>query len=655
VIPPDLPAPGKKRRGRPRLAPPPPAPRSVDEPIEGFDFAHFREYLNALRISTKEEGFIRLGEHLMGTQKRWLAEVEEGMRRGIREFVTLKARQIGISSISLAMDLYFASRYPGLSGALVLHEDAARAKFRSMLETYYEGLPEDWQKGIVAHNVNQLVLENGATLEYKVAGLKQTSAKTLGRSSALVFGHMTEPAFWGDGSQIAALRATFAEHNPVRFYHWESTANGFNHFQRLWQEAKASTTIKPIFISWWANDYYLCKVGSPLYERYWGKKGKPTAEERDWAREVKELYAVDIDAEQFAWYRYMAAEKITDEMELLQEYPHTENHAFIATGSQFFTAQSLNDAYQRLIHEDRPDTYRIQIGREFTETQVIIVPQKQANLTVWAEPQKSACYVLGADPAYGSTHTSDQFALTVYRAWANRIEQVAEFTSNSMSTFAFAWVICYLAGAYEPCLVNLEIDGPGEAVLNEMQNLKKSANISQRLGGDNVKILQSVVRAMSQYLYRRIDSLGGAPQALHTQTNTRMKERMFNAFKDCFERGILVPHSRALIDEMQNIRRYDGDIQPAADHSDQDDRCIATALATLAWNDQLRTRLIGQGMIWTEAVAPSAQLPEYREPVVNRMVRDYMYGLGLTRPVDTSKRQVSLGGKEPPRKFGLRG
>jgi hypothetical protein len=653
MIPEDLPEPNtKKRRGRPRIAAPPPKQSQFGQ-IEGFDFAHFREYLNALKISTKEEGFIRLGEHLMGTQKRWLSEVEEGMSRGIREFVTLKARQIGISSISLAMDLYFASRYPGLSGALVLHEDAARAKFRSMLETYYEGLPEEWQKGIVAHNVNQLVLENGATLEYKVAGLKQTSSKTLGRSSALVFGHMTEPAFWGDGSQISALRATFAEHNPVRFYHWESTANGFNHFQRLWQEAKASSTIKAIFISWWANDYYRCKAGSALFERYWGKKGRATPEERDWAREVLELYAVSIEPEQFAWYRYMAAEKITDEMELLQEYPHTENHAFIATGSQFFTAPSLNDAYQRLIHEDKPDTYRIQIGREFTETQVIIVPHKQANLFVWAEPEKGACYVLGADPAYGSTHTSDQFAATVYRAWSNRLEQVAEFTSNSMSTFAFAWVICYLAGAYEPCLVNLEIDGPGEAVLNEMQNLKKSANLSQRLGGDT-KILQSVTRAISQYMYRRIDSLGGAPTAIHTQTNTRVKERMFNNFKDNFERGILIPHSRLLVDEMQNIRRYDGDIQPAADHSDQDDRSIATALAALAWNDQLRTRLIGQGMIWTPTVAKSAQLPEYREPVVQRLVRDYMYGLGLTRPASTQKRQVSIGGKEPPPKFGLR-
>lgn len=654
MIPSDLPQPNtKKRRGRPRLAPPVPPPKSQFGEIQGFDFAHFREYLNALKISTKEEGFILLGQHLMGTQVRWLKEIEEGMSRGVREFVTLKCRQIGISAISLAADLYFASRYPGLSGALVLHEDAARTKFRSMIETYYEGLPEDWQKGIVAHNVNQLVLDNGATLEYKVAGVKQTSAKTLGRSSALVFGHMTEPAFWGDGSQIASLRATFAEHNPVRFYHWESTANGFNHFQKLWMEAKASTTMKAIFISWWANDYYRCKVGSALYERYWGKRGKATAEERDWAREVLEIYEVTIEPEQFAWYRYMAAEKITDEMELLQEYPHTENHAFIATGSQFFTAPSLNDAYQRLIHEERPDTYRIQIGREFTETQVIIVPQKQANLSVWAEPEKGACYVLGADPAYGSTHTSDQFAAGVYRAWANRLEQVAEFTSNSMSTFAFAWVICYLAGAYEPCLVNLEIDGPGEAVLNEMQNLKKSANISQRLGGE-VKILQSVTRAMSQYLYRRIDSLGGAPQAIHTQTNTRTKERMFNGLKDCFERGILVPHSRALIDEMQNIRRYDGNIQPSAGNAEQDDRCIATALATLAWNDQLRTRLIGQGLIWTQAPAQAAQLPEYREPVVQRLVRDYLYDLGLTRPAATNKRQVSIAGHEPPSKFGLR-
>ncbi len=301
LIPEDLPAPNtKRRRGRPRLAPPPPKPESKFGEIQGFDFAHFREYLNALKISTKEEGFIVLGQHLMGTQVRWLAEIEEGLSRGIHEFVTLKCRQIGISSVHLALDLYFPSRNPGLSGALILHEDAARTKFRSTLETYYEGLPEEWQKGIVAHNVNQLVLENGSTLEYKVAGVKQTSAKTLGRSSALVFGHMTEPAFWGDGSQIAALKATFAEHNQLRFYSWESTANGFNHFQRLWQEAKSSSTMKAIFVTWWSNEYYRCKLGSALFERYWGKRGKATPEERDWAREVQDLYGHEIDAEQFA-------------------------------------------------------------------------------------------------------------------------------------------------------------------------------------------------------------------------------------------------------------------------------------------------------------------------------------------------------------------
>jgi hypothetical protein len=638
----------KKKPGRPK--------KLRTAPVEGFDFTHFREYLNALKISTKESGFIRLGERLMGTQVRWLAEIEEGMSRGIREFVTLKCRQVGISSASLAMDLYFAQRHSGLNGALVVHDDAARTQFRATLQTYYEGLPEDWQKGIVSHNINQLQFDNGAVLQYKVAGLKQTSSKALGRSSALVFCHATEPAYWGDGSQISALRATFAEHNPLRFYHWESTANGMNHFQRLWQEAKESTTIKPIFISWWANEYYRAKEGSSLYQTYWGKSGKRTAEEREWAGEIKELYDIEIDAEQFAWYRYLAAEKVTDDDERAKDYPHTENHAFIASGSQFFTAPGLNDAYQRMMHEVKATTYRVQTGREFTETLVTLVPPKQANLAVWADPapRSSAYYVLGADPAYGSTHTSDQFALTVYRCWANRMEQVCEFASGAMSTFAFAWVICYLAGAYEPCTVNLEIDGPGEAVLNEMQNLRKSANAPKQHFAD-AKILQNVTRAMNQYLYRRIDLLGGSSNALHTQMNTRTKERMFNNFKDCFERGILVPHSRPLLDEMQNIRRHDGDIQPSATNDTQDDRCIATGLAVLAWNDQLRTRLIGQGMIWSPEPAKDLQLVEYREPVVQRLVRNYLQEvLGVTKPVESQKRMVSLGGRPPPAKFGIR-
>lgn len=638
----------KKKPSRPR--------KLKAAPAEGFDFKHFREYLNALRISTKEEGFMHLGSALMGTQVRWLAEIEEGMSRGIREFVTLKSRQIGISTISLAMDLYFASRHAGLNGALVVHDDAARAQFRSTLQTYYEGLPEDWQKGIVSHNINQFVLQNGAMLQYKVAGLKQTSAKALGRSAALVFAHCTEPAYWGDGSQISALRATFAEHNPLRYYHWESTANGFNHFQRLWAEAKSSTTIKCIFVSWWSNQYYRAREGSSLYKTYWGKTGKATPEEREWIGEIKELYDFDIEPEQIAWYRYLAAEKVTDDEERAKDYPHTENHAFIASGSQFFTAPTLNDAYKRVMNEPKPQTYRIQTGREFTETVVSVAPPKQANLTVWEEPvpRGQAYYVLGADPAYGSTQSSDQFALTVYRCWANRLEQTAEFTSGSMSTFAFAWVICYLAGAYEPCTVNLEIDGPGEAVLNELQNLRKSANAPKQHFQD-AKILQNVTRAMSQYLYRRIDLIGGASNALHTQMNTRTKERLFNTFKDNFERGILVPHSRALLDEMQNIRRHDGDIQPSANNDQQDDRAIATGLAALAWNDQMRTRLLGQGMLWTAQPAKEALSVEYREPVVQRLVRNYLQNvLGVTKPVNTQKRMVSIGGKPPPSKFGIR-
>jgi hypothetical protein len=617
----------------------------------GFDWTHFQRFLNALRISTKEAGMIRLGKRLLGTQQRWMTEVRAGMELGIREFVTLKCRQIGVSTISLALDLYFAFRHPGLNGVLVTHDEPSREQFRSILDTYYEGLGEDWRKTRIDNNRNQSVFENGSRLLYRVAGLKEKSAKSLGRSAALAFGHMTEPAFYGDPAQISGLKASFAEHNPVRFYHWESTANGFNHFNRMWLDAKKSITQRCIFISWWANEYYRAAEGSTIYKSYWGKSGRLTPEEREWGRDIERLYGVKVDHEQVAWYRYMASEKITDEMELAQEFPHTENHAFVATGSQFFTAVSLNDAYQRVLHESKPQTYRIATHKEFTDTQLLAVPERLSNLQVWEEPvpKGQAHYVMGADPAYGSTESSDQFALTVYRAYANRMEQVCEFASASMSTVAFAWVIAYLAGAYEPCTVNLEIDGPGESVLNELQNLKKGASFPVRYSSD-APVLRNVTRAMSAYLYRRIDSISGIPQAMHTQTNTRMKERMFNAFKDNFERGILVPHSRALLDEMQGIRRHDGDIQPAATGSDTDDRCLATALAALAWNDQLRTRLIAQGVIW-QPPAERRLVQEAPLPVAVRMVQDYLYAIGVTRPVETQKRQVSLGGRAPPNKY----
>lgn len=608
-----------------------------------FNSQHFSEYLHQLKVPTKEEGVIRLGDSLLGTQIAIQREILAGMEMGIREFVTLKCRQIGSSTWTLALDLYLAFRHKLMNGALVVHDEPARTQFRTTLDTYYEGLPEVWRREKVGDNRDQIVYSNGSRIQLMIAGLKEKSTKSLGRSSSLTFAHCTEVAYWGDPNQIASLKAAFAKKNPLRFYHWESTANGFNHYWDMWKDAKRATTQRAIFISWWANKYYRAERDSDVYRVYWGKKGKPTKEERDLMKQVKEFYGVDIDDEQLAWYRWVAAEDITDDMARMETYPWTETEAFVASGSNFFTSKELNNSYQKVIREPEPLKFRIATGKDFTETTVIQVEDKKYNLKVWQQPVAGAFYVLGADPAYGSNINSNLFAAEMFRVWGNRMEQVAEFSTSNLSTSGFAWIIAYLVGAYGNCCLNLEIDGPGEAVLNELQNLKRNKNLPHF---SHAAALQNVFKSMSQYMYRRLDMIQGMPAAIHTQTNHRMKERMFNLLKDNWENGIMELHSRDLLDEMKTIRRHDGDIAPSAEGGNNDDLCIGAGLAAVAWNDQMRVKLIQQGQMWTPPqliLPPSAPVP-----VVTRQVQNLFRELGITKPDEgDKKRQVSIGGRHP--------
>jgi hypothetical protein len=589
--------------------------------------------MDVLEIDTKERGVVTLGDSLMGTQRRFIREVRAGMEEGVREFICLKCRQIGISTVSLAFDLYwmFANQ---CRGSIVVHDEPARDQFRSTLDMYYSGLPVQWKQGIVQHNRNQLVLANGSMFQYKVAGLKETSSKSLGRSSAISFGHMTEVAFWGDPDQIASLKASMAEENPNRFFNWETTANGFNHFNDMWTEAHGSVSVKPIFITWWSNEFYRAKRGSAKWKQYWGPKARATQQEKDWIIQVKKEYDHDLDDEQLAWYRWNRAEKVTDEMQLYAEFPTLPEDAFVATGSKFFTGKTMSGAYRQIANEADPLSFRFQFGEDFTDTNLIEVPLRNAHLKIWEEPIKGAYYAIGADPAYGSSEDADRYVVQVFRCWANRVEQVAEFCVVEMSTYTFAWVICYLAGCYQPNVYNIEVNGPGGAVIQEIDNLKRMAGRALHAG--QAKTMLDVVRKMQEFLYVREDSIMQRPMGKGTLTTDRIKDSYMNLFRDHFERGGLVLHSKFLLDEMKGIVRDGSWI--GADASGKDDRVIAGALAMKAWNDWLRQRLINSNIVW---IPPEQRAlnsdSQSQDSVAGRLVRNYLQTIGAMHKPKTNE------------------
>jgi hypothetical protein len=583
-----------------------------------FDTKKFYQFCKHLRIESKEQGMITLGDTLLGTQTYVIDEVAKGLQDGIHFFIVLKGRQLGITTISLAMDLYWHFLNPGMQGTLTTDTEENREQFRSTLQMYMDGLPKEYKIPLMSHNRNQMVLKNRSRMFYQVAGTR--SKGTLGRGKGITFLHGTETSSWGDEEGLASLLASLAETNPLRYYMFESTARGFNMYHDMWTVAKKARTQKAIFCGWWRNQLYAADPESDIYRTYWD--GKLSAEEKEWTREVRKIYNYEINSRQMAWWRWKLYEGLKDESLMYQEFPPTEDYAFIMTGSSFFSTARCTDA-MKVAKRIEANYFRFSMGANFQDTELLKSNARLSTMTIWEEPVPQGYYVIGADPAYGSSDWADRFCVQVYRCYADGLDQVAEFCTSELNTFQFAWVICYLAGAYRNSTLNLEVNGPGQAVINEMRNLKRQAT---SMGGQEGKSLHDVLGNMQHYLWRRNDNFGNVSNSIGWVTTHNSKERMLNYFKDYFERKMLQVYSTELLDEMKGIVRDQGTI--AAYGRGKDDRVIASALACAAYAEQVQPRLIAMRLTREQKAnqdgSESAEVAQ-----VQKQVGNYLKALGF--------------------------
>ena len=581
-----------------------------------FNLKQFYKFCSELKIETKEQG-LRKMDNLLGTQTYVMDEIATGLENGIHFFVILKGRQLGITTISLALDLYWHYINAGLNGTLVTDTEENRDMFRGTLGSYMDGLPKEYKIPILAHNRNSLALKNRSRIFYQVAGLRAKGS--LGRGKGITFLHGTETSSWGDEEGLASLLASLAETNPKRLYIFESTARGFNMFHDMYVTAKRARTQKAIFCGWWRNEFYSAAPDTDVYKVYWD--GKLTPEEKEWTRDIKKLYNFEINSRQMAWWRWKMLEGIKDDSLMYQEFPPTEDYAFVMTGTSFFSNSRCTDA-MKIAKKILCDHYRYAMGVNFQDTEVLKSTERLSTLKVWEEPIDTAYYVIGADPAYGSSDWADRFCVQVFRCYSDGMEQVAEFATSELNTYQFAWVISHLAGAYKNSTLNLEVNGPGQAVLNEIKNLRRQA---ASMGNAMGKSLMDVYGSMSNYIWRRNDTMGGLSNSLGWLTTQATKERMMNYTKDLFERGMLDVYSVDTIEEMKTIIRDGASIE--ASGRNKDDRVMAMALACAAYSEQVQPQLIQRKLSRKVSRELESKTPEQLS--VGKGVSNYLKAIGV--------------------------
>lgn len=597
---------------------------------------YFLEFISHLSIDSKETGITRLGDHLYGAQIRFLEEVCSGLDNNIRHFTVLKARQLGISTVSLAMDLFWLLVHPGMQGALITDTDGNRDRFKIIITRYLESLPKKILGNIYVkqHNRNSLVLSNGSVLDYLVAGVKKGGAG-LARSRALNFVHATEMSSWGDPEGVDSLKAAMAEKHPNRLYIFESTAKGFNLFWEMWEAAKRDTfTQKAIFIGWWAKEDYSIPRSDPRFKEYWD--GTISPEEESMLKLVHKDYGVDITPEQLVWYRWNSSSKITGEGMIKQEMPSHETEAFISTGQHFFPPGKISKDFQGLRNAAGKSgdgfyrgarvpfkAYRYQFGLEFESLALnqVMTPW-EADLRVWEEPVDGGEYVMGIDPAYGRNDNKDKHSIEIYRCYADRCVQVAEFATCAPETYVATWVMAHLAGYYNKVILNLEINGPGKTIMQEMKHLRQMMDKGVIIPGQErpQKMTQALAGAR-WYLYHRPDSPGNG-FVYNFQTTVNTKHPLMDQMRDAYVLDRLIVVSEPLLGEMQRIVQDGSNIE--AEGSAKDDRVLATALALEAWVKWVRPGMIEKNLTFdrvTEMERRREQNP--RATLVGNVVQSF--------------------------------
>lgn len=508
-----------------------------------------REYCeNLLWIRTKKQTLTKLRFNDAQNNLYDVIRRQAAQGKPIR-LIVLKGRQEGISTVTEALMFQDTVTRPNVKTLIVAHESTATANLFKMNKLFYDSLPSGVQPMRKNSNAKELVFENpakDARAKRRRPGLRssircQTAGKGgVGRSDTLTNVHISEYAFWPknkDELLLGIMQAVPDE--PDTMVVVESTANGYDHFKRLWDDAVSGVNEwTPVFLPWYLEPGYRKIVPEGIV----------------WDEEEERLRRdFGLDDEQLMWRRWCIKANCGNDPDMFrQEYPNTPDEAFLLSGDGYFDNDAL--AVQRM-HAPEPAA----VGWfEFPEpAEMGDIPRDwrfrertKGTIRIWNHPEKGVPYVLGGDTA---GEGSDRFTAHVLD---NRTgAQVAEL-QMPLSEIQYARQIYCLGRYYNDALVAVEINHSTypEVKLEEWHYPK----LYQRERFDT-------------YKNRMVPSLGWV-------TSTKTRPQMLAALHTVMEEAPELVVSAWTLGEMITFV-YDENRKPQAAAGEHDDLVIAAAIA----------------------------------------------------------------------------
>lgn len=493
--------------------------------------------------------------------------------------VALKPRQVGATTIATALIYHATVLWPNQQSQIVSMDLESAQAIHEKNDLFYELSSELARPMRARSSRREMLFANPKKHERgRRPGLRSRifveSAKkaTIGRSMTIHHFLGSEVGYWKDGEERAVAAMNAVPELAGTTVILESTANGVgNFFHKMYELAKSGTSDwRAWFFAWFEHPEYRRKPDHQYDAR------NLDSEER----ELRERHG--LDDEQLTWRRWAIAEKFHgDPIKFKQEYPATDDEAFLLSGRHAFPLEQLQHSERTL---ERPTPMRVWIK---TDGRIAAEGRAQSALHVWKPPIPGRQYVIGADSASG-IETGDFQAAEVLDL-GNR-QQVAEYRST-VDTGDFAAELFRLGIWYNTATLAVEKSMDGVNVL---------AHLAQSYPN---LYTQEVWDEIGQRVTRKVGWV----------TDQNSKRLIVNELKNAVRWGQVTIRSAMLLDEMKTYQRDELGRFNAAEGK-HDDLVMAFAIAW--WVARQHSTIVG----YVDS-NPMQDMTNIREPLSDRLRR----------------------------------
>lgn len=414
-----------------------------------IDIKNPREYCEAfIWILDKKKNLVQLKFKPAQVKLYEIIKAEHDAGRPVRLLV-LKGRQLGTSTEVEA--LYFADTVTreNVYTLIIAHEEQATSHLFEMNKIFYDNLPDALKPMRKASNAQELVFENPTkdpVVKKQYPGLRSrircvtAGGRGVGRSFTLTNVHGSEVAFWPKVEELLLGLMQAVPNDPDTCVILETTANGFNEFKTIWDDAvKGENGFLAVFLPWyWDPDYAMDPPGVVQ----WTKE------------EIRLMQTLGLTERQLWWRRWCIKTNCGGSERLFrQEYPCTPDEAFLLSGRAFFDNLLLAELRTRLTAPAHVGYFEYEF-EESGRPKNIRWREDPENgfVRIWTEPEEGHPYVIGGDTAGDG---SDKF--TGFCIDNSTGVQVAELQHETSERLYAQQMFC-LGEYYNRALISIEVN-----------------------------------------------------------------------------------------------------------------------------------------------------------------------------------------------------